>query len=81
MVVSSETPLIAWRCLTNQPGLAASRFLIWAKKYSSSSEVGVSMRSVSPSSTRAPIRMYIVASPPSSRIMFAPPSKSKMRSV
>ncbi len=40
MVVSSETPLMAWRCLTNQPGDFARRFLIWAKKYSSSSEVG-----------------------------------------
>ncbi len=57
------------------------RFLIWAKKYSASSLSGFSMRSVSPSSTRAPVRMYIVASPPSSRIMLAPPSKSKIRSV
>ena len=72
---------MAWRCCTNQPGDCAIRFLIWAKKYSASSLSGFAMRSVSPSSTRAPVRMYIVASPPSSRIMLAPPSKPKMRSV
>ena len=80
-MVSSETPRIAWRAFTNQPGLAAMRLRIWAKKYSASSLSGFSISSVSPSSTRAPVRMYIVASPPSSRIMLAPPSKPKMRSV
>jgi hypothetical protein len=81
VVVSSDTPRMAWRWRVNQPGLAAMRLRIWAKKNSASSLSGLSMRPVSPSSTRAPVRMYIVASPPSSRIMLAPPSKPKMRSV
>ncbi len=38
MVVSSVTPLMASRCLVNQPGDALRRFLICAKRISSSSE-------------------------------------------
>jgi hypothetical protein len=81
VVVSSVTPRILARWRVNQPGLASMRLRIRAKSASSSSEVGVSISAVSPSSTRAPIRTYIVASPPSSRIMLAPSSKWKMRSM
>ena len=62
--------------------MAFMRFLIWAKKYSSSSLSGLSISSVSPSSTRAPIRMYMrrVAAVVEDHVGAAL-GKSKMRSA
>ena len=54
-----------------------------AKNTSSSSEPGLSRKAVSPFSARRPRCTYMVASPPSSRIMFGkpPPCQSNMRAV
>ncbi len=67
--------------LSYQPGCSVRRFLIAANRTSSSSLVGCSSNAVSPCSARRPRWISIVASPPSSRIMFGvPPSAhSKIR--
>jgi len=82
VVVSSDTPRMAARVLVKKPGVSFMRLAIWAKRISSSSLPGLDSTS-SPASARAPIRMYMVASPPSSRIMFDgwPSGHWKMRSV
>src|SRR5215213_9742433 len=81
VVVSSVTPLISFPMCEYQPGFDASRFLIEAKRYSSSSLFGLEMREAS-FSARWPRCTSSVASPPSSRIMFGPwPLNSKIRWV
>src|SRR3954463_10323215 len=68
VVVSSVTPLISLPISEYQLGL---RFLIAAKRYSSSSLFGLAMSDGS-FCTRWPRWISSVASPPSSRIMFGP---------
>ena len=63
VVVSSETPLIMWRCFTNQPGLSAMRLRIWAKRTVSSSDEGLDSTS-SPASARAPSPTPFVSATP-----------------
>ncbi len=70
------------RTLANQPGERSRRFFITLTSASSSSLEGLGIFEAS-ASTFAPSRMYIVASPPSSRIMLAtsPFGQSKIRST
>jgi hypothetical protein len=67
--------------LLDEPArVGAMRFLIWAKRILLFLESG-SREDVSPASARAPSRMYIVASPPSSRIMLTGRHRPTRRSV